>query len=202
MLTVNWHLQHSQWWGWNLRSYSMCTNRSYSLRCHLSEDIDNQGLHTTDLAKAKILDQETALRWCMGVWYESLALYVPGVEMPRQEDASRVKKDADDPVSKWCLYLPSNIVSSMECNNSLHDYEWQMCAAAANDSLEGIWTNLQLYAYLKSTRHQGIIGVAANTKSQMAIKNCMSQIDSYTRCYNRAHRAMAALAPLLKKPDS
>ena len=74
----------------------------------------------------------------MGVWYESLALYVPGVEMPRQEDASRVKKDADDPVSKWCLYLPSNIVSSMECNNSLHDYEWQMCAAAANDSLEGI----------------------------------------------------------------
>lgn len=144
------------------------------------EDADSLGIHATDMAKAKILDWETALQQRMTVWYESLALYVPGVELLQQEDAAKVKKDAIEPVGRWQLYLPSDIVNSMVCTDSLCNYKWQMREAAANDCLEGIRSNLRLYTYLESKQHQGVVGVAANTKSQTAFKKCMSHINGVT----------------------
>ena len=104
------------------------------------------GLHATNLARAKVVEEDTSLQRHIKVWYSNQSLYMPNATI------LHLQKGADnsvEPTYKMKLYLPSEVGLKVDCEEILQEYEWEMHEAAANDHLKMLQLSLQLYSFLK-----------------------------------------------------
>lgn len=157
------------------------------------------GLHATELARSKVLEQETNLRGRIEAWYAHQALYMPSVAVLRLQDVE--KRDRPEAVYAIRLYLPSEVGDQVECSPVLHEYEWALREASAKDQLEMLRSHLRMYAFLEGKQRQGIGGVAASTRAQNTIKACRVRIKGCAERYRKAYHALRVLGPMLQKND-
>jgi hypothetical protein len=146
------------------------------------------------------VEQGNSLRRRVYSWFDVQSLYIPGVSLLRKRDEQKASQEWE--VYDIPLYLPSSICRQLDVPDTLRRYEWEMRRAQASDSLETIRDTLRLRAYLDKRYRAGVEGVAANTKSQAAYRNCQRRLQQVAERYRIAYKALESLSGLLNKDNS
>ena len=172
----------------------MITNSRRKLRF----DISNLGLHATALQRAKVQERTNGLQRRIESWRDVQAIYIPSVALLRgQVDSKEVSEVQAYDIQLW---LPSAIGLRASCDQGLHESEWALREAQANDALTTIRQHLRLDSFLTKRKKDWSRGVRANTRSQTVIMQNQLRLKAAVDRYRTAFNALSVLEPLLGKP--
>ena len=120
-------------------------------RRRLRADINGIGQHATDNQRAALLECGNRIRRKIEAWSEIQHLYMPSVASLRAKvDREGGGKPQDATTLE--LFLPSQILSLVECDHQLYSFEWHLRFAQAHDALNDIRRLLVLCSRLHRSK--------------------------------------------------
>ncbi|KAF6747236.1 hypothetical protein DFP72DRAFT_821976 [Ephemerocybe angulata] len=168
----------------------------YKLRMAASQ----LGNHPTKKQLTNLAERSNVLRRRIAVWSELQKLYMPeaeGIRLRKESASAAVDGKPSIEAYDIPLLLPSSLPTGSKCSSELISYEAQLREGQAYDALEELRRYLRTRAYLykrkdKSSRGSHI-SVAANTRSNTAIKRAQQGVDAAAIKYTRAYKALIVL---------
>lgn len=167
-----------------------CIHQLSICRRQLHEDTKQLGSHSTDLQRAKVLERRIALQHRYDAWVEVQHLYMPAVAALRLRDtnsASNVIPDAR-------LFLPSEIISTVQCDPLLAACEHRLRWAQAHDTLESLRRHLRLRSHLYQVKDRFVRGQHPNTRARGVIDNVQNKVNTDAKHYRKARDALEVLS--------
>ncbi|KAJ7576448.1 hypothetical protein C8J56DRAFT_800049, partial [Mycena floridula] len=163
----------------------------------LQYDTKDLGPHSSLQQRTKIIERSTTLRRRIKSWFEVQAIYVPGISLLRACDATHSVMTEGLPDCNAKLWLPSEIGSLLPCDPKLQKYEWDLRSAQANDSLEGIRSNLRLNAFLIKRKIDYTSGVRDTNRSDSTILKTSAKVKAHCDRYRIARSALFNLCSFI-----
>jgi hypothetical protein len=175
-------------------------NTNHLVRRRLARDVKSLGLHSTDLQRGEITKRSNVLLAKIKSWFFIQQLYCPTASLARAR-ALAARSDMSPPESTQAikLYLPSMLGTSLQCNEKLQLYEWQLRYAQAHGALEMIRSRLRLRSALYLHKDRFVRGQKANTRSRSRIEQVDAHIAASAEAYRVARAALLILGPILQK---
>jgi hypothetical protein len=161
-------------------------------------DTDNLNQHATDTQRAAILERANKLHRRIDAWSEIQHLYMPGVASLRaKEDKDGGGKALD--ATSLILYMPSQIIGLVECNQSFFDFEWRLRFAQAHDALHDIRRLLVVRSRLHRSKLRFARGQSHNTRSVTILNRINQRIDFSVKRYRDTRFLLEQLAQKVLK---
>ncbi|KAJ7578105.1 hypothetical protein C8J56DRAFT_797719 [Mycena floridula] len=148
------------------------------------------GLHSTDLQQRKLIEKSTTVRRRIMSWFQVQAMYIPGIALLHAKDAASATSEEGLPDFRARLWLPSEIGDLLAIDSKLHEYEWLLREAQANDALESVRTQLLNHAFLVKKKVDYASGVCENNRSDTTIQNTTGKMRVYANRYRVARKAL------------
>ncbi|GBE90026.1 hypothetical protein SCP_1800480 [Sparassis crispa] len=164
----------------------------------LGQDTAGLGAHSTDLQRAKIIEQRNGLHHKIEALAEIQQLYMPSTVTLRARAVATAVKEvlAQDMV----LYLPSELPSGTLCDPRVQRYELRLRTAQAYDALDELRRHLRVRAHLYKFKDHFVHGQRYLTRAKMVIARVQDKINADAAHYCRAYSAINSLATLLHEP--
>jgi hypothetical protein len=153
------------------------------------------GNHPTKKQLTNIVERLNTLRRRIAVWMEVQKLYIPEVEtVRRRQDLDSTDVDGKPATEAYeiPLLLPSSL-PTFTCTRNLIDYEAKLREGQAYDALNEIRRYLRLRSYLYKHKDANARGVAANTRSNVAIQRAQKGVNNAALKYTHAYTALITL---------
>ncbi|KAJ7584153.1 hypothetical protein C8J56DRAFT_1054689 [Mycena floridula] len=160
------------------------------LQRKLTGEFKALGLHSTDLQQRKLIEKSTTVRRRIMSWFQVQAMYIPGIALLHAKDAASATLEEGLPDFRARLWLPSEIGDLLAIDSKLHEYEWLLREAQANDALESVRTQLLNHAFLVKKKVDYASGVRENNRSDTTIQNTTGKMRVYANCYRVARKAL------------
>ena len=165
----------------------------YFCRRRLKADTDNLSQHATDNQRTAILECGNKLHRRIDAWSEIQQLYMPGVALLHaKEDRDGGGKALD--ATSLNLYMPSQIIRHVECNQSLFDFEWRLRFAQGHDALHEIRRLLVVRSRLHRSKLRFARGQSHNTRSLSILNRVNQRIDFSVKRYRDTRILLEQLA--------
>ncbi|KAF6746959.1 hypothetical protein DFP72DRAFT_822360 [Ephemerocybe angulata] len=168
----------------------------YKLRVAASQ----LGNHPTKKQLTNLAERSNVLRRRIAVWTDYQKLYIPEAEAMRLRlDSESAAVDGKPSIEAHDipLFLPSSLPPSVKCRSDLRSYEAQLREGQAYDALDELRRHLRSRSYLYKRKDRNSRGsqasVAANTRSNTAIKRAQLGVDGASIKYTRAYNALLQL---------
>ncbi|KAJ3531617.1 hypothetical protein NMY22_g8083 [Coprinellus aureogranulatus] len=161
----------------------------------LRQAVSALGNHPTKKELTAMAERSNALRRRIGSWIETQRLYVPDADMIRSRSDAAATEVNGKPASEAYdipLLLPSALPWT-SCSTILQRYEVQLREGQAYDALNDVRRHLRLRSYLYKRKDAHARGVAANTRSNTAIKRAQKGVDTAVAKYRRVRKALLTL---------
>jgi len=165
-----------------------------------SETKPNQEYTFTEQA-TKLQNRWNALHRKVSAWIDIQHLYMPGLNLIRQEQHSTC--ESDTPACETALYLPSAVLASglkITCDNRLLQIESELRRAQADDALQELRDALRLRSHVLQDKARFQNGQRRSTRAQSRLKNMNEKVDASAAKYRVARNAITFLAWALNDP--
>jgi hypothetical protein len=170
------------------------------VRRWLARDFKSLGLHSTDIQQSTITQCSNALLAKMKSWFSIQQLYCLTASLAcARAMAARPDDSPMETTHSIRLFLPSMLGTSLPCDPTLQQYEWQLRYAQAHGALDVIWSRLRLQSALHKHKDQFVRGQKANTCSRSKIDQVDASIAATAESYRVARAALTILGPILGK---
>lgn len=153
------------------------------------------GPSTTDLHYAKILERRNTLQRKIDGWISIQQLYMPQLLAYREHWVNMHSDIAN--AEQIPLFLPSTILSDVQCSKKAQEYEWRLRKAQAYDALESLRNHLCLRTHMYKFKDRFITGQRQNTRARSTISYVEVKIQADAARYRSAYSALTVLGPLL-----
>ncbi|KAF6747259.1 hypothetical protein DFP72DRAFT_822049 [Ephemerocybe angulata] len=158
------------------------------------------GNHPTKKQLTNLAERSNTLRRRIAVWIEVQRLYMPEAESCRlRHDSASTAVEGKPSTEAYDIPLlfPSSLPASLKCTPDLISYEAQLREGQAYDALEELRRYLRNRSYLYKRKDKNSKGsqtsVAANTRSNTAIKRAQQGVDTAAIRYTQAYNALMKL---------
>ncbi|RDX44819.1 hypothetical protein OH76DRAFT_1538089, partial [Lentinus brumalis] len=159
----------------------------------LKADFAALGDHSTDLARAKVLERQNALRRKIDTWRGVQEVFVPGIvsvlAQPSNVDESLQAHEVP-------LHLPSAACTQASVSSVLLTHEFRLRQAQAYDALADLRGHLEVRAYVFRYKDQHVRGQREHGRSIDIIKGIEGKIKMDAHRYRTAYAALMTLAML------
>ncbi|KAG1785020.1 uncharacterized protein HD556DRAFT_1435293 [Suillus plorans] len=164
---------------------------------------DRAGLrvHATDNQEGKMLQRNNTLQRRIDTWTKLQELYMPSLAALRVSESSvsggiATAVATPETVKLW---LPSQIGKTAPCDTRLQTIEWKLRYAQAHDALRSLRSNLRAQTAILKYKDRNLRGQGANTRARNTLKAVEARLEAAASTYERAHKALVVLAPLLNQ---
>ena len=151
------------------------------------------GPHATNLQQAKIVKRSNALRRRIDAWIKIQHLYIPQLALIRaaadQEGGGRPLA-----VHDINLHLPSGILSFVQCDILLLQYEWDLRYAQGHSTLNDLRGLLLMESMMFKSKGRHSRGQRQQTRSINLLKRVQTRIQATASKYRKIHDTLQALA--------
>ncbi|KAM6504122.1 hypothetical protein JOM56_001065 [Amanita muscaria] len=162
-------------------------------QCRLRTDMDNLGQHATDNQSAAILERANRLRRKIDAWSEIQHLYMPGVALLRAKEDKEGGGKALDATS-INLYLPSQIIGHVNCDQPFFDFKWRLRFAQSHDALNELRRLLVVRSRLHRSKQRFVRGQFHNTRSLSVLNHVNQRISFSVKRYRDTQVLLQRLA--------
>ena len=163
-------------------------------RRRLCADINGIGQHATDNQRAALLERGNRIRRKIEAWSEIQHLYMPSVASLRAK-VDREGRGKPQDATTLELFLPSQILSLVECDDQLYSFEWHLHFAQAHDALNDIRRLLVLCSRLHCSKEHFARGQFHNTRGVTVLNRINDRIHFHAKKYRETRILLEWLAP-------
>ncbi|KAJ3502874.1 hypothetical protein NLJ89_g8690 [Agrocybe chaxingu] len=168
-------------------------------QCAVRAEAKKLWQHAQDRQKTRLQLHMNALKRKIDSFVKYQILYCPGAELLRSKYVRLSDIRAETKPYDFPLWLPSQIKGQVPVSPQLQRIEWKLRYAQAHESLDQLWSNLQVRAYLYQFKDRFVRGQAANTRARNTISTIDAKIEAATQEYRAAYEALVALGAILFK---
>ncbi|KAG2103729.1 uncharacterized protein F5147DRAFT_746669 [Suillus discolor] len=167
----------------------------------LEEQQASLRVHATDNQEGKMLQQNNTLQCRIDTWTKLQELYMPSLAALRVSESSvsggiATAVATPETVKLW---LPSQMGKTAPCDTRLQTIEWKLRYVQAHDALRSLRSNLCAQTAILKYKDRNLRGQGANTRARNTLKAVEARLEAAASTYERAHKALVVLAPLLNQ---
>ncbi|KAG1796861.1 hypothetical protein EV424DRAFT_1475159 [Suillus variegatus] len=158
-------------------------------------------VHTTDNQEGKMLQRNNTLQRRIDTWTKLQELYMPSLAALHVSESSvsggiATAVATPETVKLW---LPSQIGKTAPCDTHLQTIEWKLQYAQAHDALCSLCSNLRAQTAILKYKDRNLHGQGMNMRAWNTLKAVEARLEAAASTYERVHKALVVLAPLLNQ---
>ncbi|KAI0748683.1 hypothetical protein C8Q80DRAFT_1219730 [Daedaleopsis nitida] len=160
----------------------------------LKVEYDTITRHTTDLARAKLIEKSNTLQRKIDTWRGIQHLFMPNVVSLQDHVGNTTSYNTD-------LLLPSTACIHTAVPQVLLEHEWQLRYAQAHDALASLRGRLEVRAHMYHYKDRFVRGQREGTRSNSLLQSVEAKKDSDIARYRAAFSALQVLSAALGKTN-
>ncbi|KAG1830663.1 hypothetical protein EV424DRAFT_1470336 [Suillus variegatus] len=164
---------------------------------------DRAGLrvHATDNQEGKMLQRNNTLQRRIDTWTKLQELYMPSLAALCVSESSVSGGIATAVATPETikLWLPSQISKTAPCDTHLQTIKWKLRYVQAHNALRSLRSNLCAQTAILKYKDRNLRGQGENMRARNTLKAVEARLEAAASTYERAHKALVVLAPLLNQ---